>query len=61
MRAFSTQNKDNFISLNIHVEALKHLLNSKALYVEDVHCPDNASKRQLRQLLMQLVMSTHST
>ncbi len=50
------QRTDGFIALQIHVDALKNLLSSKALYLEDIHCSDNNSKHLLKQLLMLSVM-----
>lgn len=49
---------ENFVALRIPANVLKDLLSRKALYVEDIHCTDNASKHLLKEVLMMSV--THN-
>lgn len=46
---------DSFVALRIPANVLKDLLSRKALYVEDIHCTDNASKHLLKEVLMMSV------
>jgi len=46
---------EHFVALRIPANVLKQLLSSKALYVEDIHCTDNASKHLLKEVLMMSV------
>ena len=46
---------ENFVALRIPANVLKDLLSRKALYVEDIHCTDNASKHLLKEVLMMSV------
>lgn len=46
---------DNFVSVRIPTTVLKELLSRKALYLEDLHCTDSASKHLLKKVLMMSV------
>lgn len=52
MRTRSNHLQEGFVSLQIHADALKSLLANKSLFVEDIHCSDNASKMRLKELLL---------
>ena len=56
MARITHQSTEHFVNLNIHVDVLKQLLHSKALYLEDVHCANSSSKAQLRRLLTQSIL-----
>lgn len=53
MTMMTNQCNEHFVSLSIHVDVLQQLLDSKALYIEDIHCPNSNSKALIRRLLMQ--------
>lgn len=53
MTMTTNQFNEHFVSLSIHVDVLQQLLDSKALYIEHIHCPNSTSKALIRRLLMQ--------